>query len=168
MERRARGHIWLHSTGFALLSAEPPYSLSRRSARHCPLAGCQGANGDIRSGGHVAPPAKIPGTLVAQVSSSISKVFQREMRKLFVSGRKSRFVPWLMAGTMVWASITYSDNFFSVNRQKDFSHFFLLFLTIVLSSSGIGGGTGSPEIFFTAPKRGGQASKQVPHFMHFS
>jgi hypothetical protein len=44
----------------------------------------------------------------------------------------------------------------------------LLFLAIVLASSGIVGGTGSPEIFLTAPKRGGQASKQVPHFMHFS
>ena len=52
--------------------------------------------------------------------------------------------------------------------NKDFSHRLLFFLTIVLSSSGIRGGTGSPEILFTAPKRGGQASKQVPHFMHFS
>jgi hypothetical protein len=34
--------------------------------------------------------------------------------------------------------------------------FSLLFLTIVLSSSGIGGGTGSPETFFTEPKRGGK------------
>ena len=53
-------------------------------------------------------------------------------------------------------------------KEKGFLYFFLLFLTIVLSSSRIGGGTGSPEILFTAPKRGGQASKQVPHFMHFS
>jgi len=30
--------------------------------------------------------------------------------------------------------------------MRDFSHFFLLFLTIVLCSSGMGGGTGSPEI----------------------
>jgi len=43
----------------------------------------------------------------------------------------------------------------------------LLFLTIVLFSSGIGGGTGSPEIFVTAPNLGGQTSKHVPHFMHF-
>ena len=46
--------------------------------------------------------------------------------------------------------------------------FSLLFLTMVLSSSGMGGGTGAPVIVFTAPKRGGHASKQVPHFMHFS
>ena len=52
--------------------------------------------------------------------------------------------------------------------EKDFYNFSLPFLIMVLSSSGTGGGTGSPEIFFTAPKRGGQASKQVPHFMHFS
>jgi hypothetical protein len=49
---------------------------------------------------------------------------------------------------------------------KVYFHSSLLFLTIVLSSSGMGGGTCSPEICFTAPKRGGQASKQVPHFMH--
>ena len=52
--------------------------------------------------------------------------------------------------------------------QKDFTHFCLLSLTIVLASSGIGGGTGSPEIFFTERKRGGQTSKHVPHFVHFS
>jgi len=50
----------------------------------------------------------------------------------------------------------------------NFLYFSLLFLTIVLFSSGRGGGTGSPEIFVTAPNLGGQASKQVPHFMHFS
>jgi len=52
--------------------------------------------------------------------------------------------------------------------RKRVNHSSLLFLIIVLSSSGIGGGTGSPEICFTALKRGGQASKQVPHFTHFS
>ena len=46
---------------------------------------------------------------------------------------------------------------------------FLPSLTIVLSSSGMGGGTGSsPEIFITASKRWGQTSKQVPHRMHSS
>jgi hypothetical protein len=47
-------------------------------------------------------------------------------------------------------------------------HFSFPFLMIALCSSGIGGGTGVPEILVTAPKRGGQASKQVPHLMHFS
>ncbi len=59
-------------------------------------------------------------------------------------------------------------DFFSVNLQKDFTHFCLLSLTIVLASSGIGGGTGSPEIFVTARNLGGQTSKQVPHLVHFS
>src|SRR5512139_289646 len=49
-----------------------------------------------------------------------------------------------------------------------FSFFSLVFLTIVLFSSGRGGGTGPPEIFVTAPNRGGQTSKQVPHLIHFS
>jgi hypothetical protein len=47
-------------------------------------------------------------------------------------------------------------------------HFSLAFLTIVLFSTGRGGGTGPPEIFVTARNLGGQTSKQVPHFMHFS
>lgn len=64
--------------------------------------------------------------------------------------------------------IASGDGLLLVDVQKDFSQSFLLFLTISLSSSGIGGGTGSPEILSTAPKRGGQASKQVPHFMHLS
>jgi hypothetical protein len=51
---------------------------------------------------------------------------------------------------------------------SDCCHFVLTFLTIVRSSSGTGGGTGPPDILFTAPKRGGQTSKQVPHFMHAS
>jgi hypothetical protein len=58
--------------------------------------------------------------------------------------------------------------FFSVNLQKDSTHLFLLSLFMILASSGIGGGTGSPEIFVAAPKRVGQTSKHVPHFVHFS
>ena len=54
------------------------------------------------------------------------------------------------------------------DRRIELSNFSLLFLTKVLASKGRGGGTGSPEIFLIEPKRGGQASKQVPHFMHFS
>ena len=53
-------------------------------------------------------------------------------------------------------------------KTKDFFQLFLLFLTMVLCSSGIEGGTGSPEILSTAPKRGGQTSKQVPHLIHLS
>jgi hypothetical protein len=37
-----------------------------------------------------------------------------------------------------------------------------------LSSSGTAGGTDSPEIFATAPKREGQTSKHVPQLVHFS
>jgi hypothetical protein len=57
---------------------------------------------------------------------------------------------------------------FKLLKQYQFSFFSLLFLTIVLFSSGIGGGTGAPVIFVTALNLGGQTSKQVPHFIHFS
>jgi hypothetical protein len=42
--------------------------------------------------------------------------------------------------------------------------FSLPFLTIVLSSSGIGGGTGSPETFFTEPKRGGKLQSKFAFY----
>jgi hypothetical protein len=57
---------------------------------------------------------------------------------------------------------------FKLLKQYQFSFFSLLFLTIVLFSSGRGGGTGPPEIFVTALNLGGQTSRQVPHLMHFS
>jgi hypothetical protein len=44
----------------------------------------------------------------------------------------------------------------------------LPFLTIALSSSATGGGTGPPTILVTAPNLEGQTSKQVPHLMHIS
>jgi hypothetical protein len=39
---------------------------------------------------------------------------------------------------------------------------------MVLSSSGTGGGTGTPEILETALNFGGQTSKQVPHLVQAS
>jgi hypothetical protein len=38
----------------------------------------------------------------------------------------------------------------------------------ILFSSGMGGGTGAPEILMTASKREGHTSKQMPHASHFS
>ena len=58
-------------------------------------------------------------------------------------------------------------NLYSVDLQNYLAHLYLLSLTMVLASSGTGGGTGSPESLLTALNRVGQTSKQVPQFVHF-
>jgi hypothetical protein len=65
----------------------------------------------------------------------------------------------------LWPNVSQLNRYSSTLSYYAFSS---PFLTIVLFSSGIVGGTGPPMIFVTAPNLVGQASKQVPHFMHVS
>ena len=55
-----------------------------------------------------------------------------------------------------------------INRHADITHGRVPFLMTILWSSGMGGGTGSPETLLTASKREGHTSKQMPHASHFS
>jgi hypothetical protein len=64
--------------------------------------------------------------------------------------------------------LTFEKPHSSASKRLSMIQFSLLFRTIVLFSSGIGGGTGAPAISITARNLGGQTSRQVPHFMHFS